>query len=126
MLLQVNDLIERGFDISPATIYGWTLAAMVILVASFSYVIRFLFMHTDKKVEKITGEMAQERREFNQERVRLESDIVTAKLKSVEVLRDVLNALDRIAVDQQDGKDEVIREIQNLRTDIREKMTTIH
>lgn len=114
MLLQSQELIQRSFQVSPDTIYGWALAAGVILVVSFSGVIVYLFRFFNQKLEQKERLSADERNTAQLRYDALESKLMAAKLDAVAALRDVLNALNMLSVGQKEGTQDILTRIEVL------------
>lgn len=114
MLLQSQELIQRSFQVSPDTIYGWALAAGVILVVSFSGVIVYLFRFFNQKLEQKERLSADERNTAQLRYDALESKLMAAKLDAVAALRDVLNALNMLSVGQKEGTQDILNRIEVL------------
>lgn len=113
MFLQSHELVQR-FEVSPDTIYGWALAAGVVLVISFSVVIVYLFRFFNQKLEEKEKLSSDERNTAQLRYDALESKLMAAKLDAVAALRDVLNALNMLAVGQKEGTQDILNRIEIL------------
>ena len=104
-------LVDAAFKIDPTSIYGWALAALVIVVLSLVSTIVLLFKFHNKKLAEAQAKNDQNTR-----------DLMAAKLEAVGAMRDILHALNIISVGQKDSTKDVLEHIDNLKEAVTNKI----
>lgn len=122
---QVNELINRSWNVDPTNVYGLFVGGTIILTVTAFVVAQRLFVRTEKKLEEKERQMVEERHRAQERYDKLANELMAAKIEAVGALRDVLHALNVLSVSQSENTETIIDTVDRMKGSVLESINRI-